>query len=151
MTPAKNKSTAAAVASATALIVSGFVPHTDDAASDLVDYQSRCSQAQAFHTLYLPKVTAGRMRFTDGEAHRPQSTAAYYAKQGIGIANSLHTQRLAQDKMLIVDGVYSPRAADYQLAGEIWEAIGPAFGVQATWGGRFNDANHFSCSWKGIK
>lgn len=122
-----------------------------DEASDLVEYQAKCNYAHAWFDWYMPTVSNGRIRFTDGEAWRPQITALAYAKQGVGIANSLHTQRLARDKNLIKDGQYTGNPADYQEAGEIWEAIGPKFGVQTAWGGRFNDANHFSCSWGGVK
>jgi len=120
-------------------------------ASDLVEYQARCNYAHAWFDQYIVTASSGRLRFTDGEAWRPQITAIAYAKQGLGIANSLHTQRLARDKNLIKDGKYTGNPVDYREAGEIWEAIGPKFGVQTAWGGRFNDANHFSCAWGDVK
>lgn len=123
--------------------------------SELVEYQARCTLAHAFHDQYIARHskrdTGQDMRFTDGEAHRPADVAALYAKQGRGIATSLHTQRLARDKMLILNGKYTPRAEDYEYAGLVWEAIGKPFGVETAWGGRFNDANHFSCAWGGRK
>ena len=145
------KIAAAAVVSAAALVGVGVKNYAPQDASDLVQYQIKCTQAQAFHDKYVFESTQGAMAFTDGESHRPEITAKAYARMGIGIAASLHTQRLARDKMLILNGKYSPNATDYQYAGEVWEAIGPAFGVQTAWGGRFNDANHFSCSWGGRK
>jgi hypothetical protein len=141
----------AAVIAAAGAIGAGVQDYTPTESSALVQYQIKCSQAHAFHDGYVFSSTKGRMAFTDGESHRPETTAKAYARMGIGIAGSLHTQRLARDKMLIVDGSYSPRAVDYQYAGEVWEAIGPAFGVRAAWGGRFNDANHFSGAWGGTK
>lgn len=153
------------VAAASAIAAAAFVGgrssiHLDaieleTESSELVEYQARCTLAHAFHDQYVARHSrrdTGRdMRFTDGEAYRPADVAALYAKQGRGIAASLHTQRLARDKILILDGKYTPRAEDYRYAGEVWEAIGKPFGVQTAWGGRFSDANHFSCAWGGRK
>jgi len=139
----------AAIALAAAATVT-LAPVPEEA-SDLVEYQAKCNYAHAWFDWYMATVSNGSVRITDGEAWRPQVTALAYAKQGIGIANSLHTQRLARDKNIIKYGKYTGNPVDYQEAGEIWEAIGPKFGVQTAWGGRFNDANHFSCSWNGIK
>lgn len=119
--------------------------------SELVQYQIKCNQAHAYHDLAVFEKSKGRKAFTDGEAHRPDITQKAYARLGIGIEGSLHGKRLARDKMLILNGVYSPRAEDYREAGELWEKIGKDFGVETAWGGRFNDANHFSCAWKGVK
>jgi hypothetical protein len=141
----------AALAATAGMIGAGVQENTPEESSELVAYQIACTQAHAFHDAWVFKSTQGRMAFTDGEAHRPEITAKAYARMGIGIAASLHTQRLARDKMLILNGKYTPRAEDYQYAGEAWEAIGSAFGVQTAWGGRFNDANHFSCAWQGRK
>lgn len=140
-----------AVVSAAAMVGAGVQEYVPEEASALVQYQIACSQAHAFHERYVFEQTQGRMAFTDGEAHRPEITAKAYARMGIGIAASLHTQRLARDKMLILDGKYTPRAEDYRYAGEVWELIGKPFGVETAWGGRFNDANHFSCAWQGRK
>jgi hypothetical protein len=141
----------AALVAAAGVVGVGVQENTPEESSELVQYQIKCTQAHAFHDRWLLESTSGRMAFTDGEAHRPEITAKAYARMGIGIAASLHTQRLARDKMLIKDGKYTPNAEDYRYAGEIWEAIGPHFGVQTAWGGRFNDANHFSCAWGGRK
>lgn len=147
----KSKAIAAGVVASAAAVGALVSDYTPEEASNLVQYQIRCTQAHAFHDRYVFETTHGKMAFTDGEAHRPEITAKAYARMGIGIASSLHTQRLARDKMLILNGKYTPDAAHYQYAGEVWEAIGPAFGVQTAWGGRFNDANHFSCAWGGRK
>jgi hypothetical protein len=79
---------------------------------------------------------------TFGEAYRTPEQAALNAKAGTGIANSLHTQRLAIDLMLFKDGRYLTDSADYVLLGEYWESLAP----DCAWGGRFNrpDGNHFS-------
>ena len=139
-----------ALASAVAIgaLVQDYTPPESSA---LVQYQIRCNQAHAWHDRYVFNSTSGRMSFTDGESHRPEITAKAYARMGIGIAASLHTQRLARDKMLILNGTYSPNAKDYEYAGLAWEQGAGAFGITPAWGGRFNDANHFSCAWQGRK
>ncbi|MTC70022.1 MULTISPECIES: M15 family metallopeptidase [Providencia] len=80
-----------------------------------------------------------------GEAERTPECAALNAKKGTGIKNSLHTMRLAVDLNLFKDGVYLSKTTDHQLLGEYWESIG------GTWGGRFNDGNHYSLEHNGVK
>ncbi len=80
-------------------------------------------------------------RLTFGEAYRTPEQAALNAKKGSSISNSLHTQRLAVDFNLFVNGQYKTRTEDYLPLGEYWESLGGA------WGGRFKsrpDGNHFS-------
>ena len=70
-----------------------------------------------------------------------------------GIADSLHTQRLAID--LVLDKrnaagvwVWQQRSEDYEPLGVFWESIG------GTWGGRFKpvpDGVHFSLAYGGRK
>lgn len=87
-------------------------------------------------------------RLTFGEATRSPEQAKLNAKSGAGIANSLHTQRLAVDLNLFVNGVYKTRTEDYRPLGEFWESIGGA------WGGRFKtnpDGNHFSLENNGVR
>jgi hypothetical protein len=146
----------AAAASAIAFIAGGQFSDAEalpepEASSELLEYQARCNLAQSWHTLYVHKASNGRMSFTMGEAHRPPELAALYAKQGRGIANSLHIKRLAQDKILLLDGKITFNPADYAEAGAVWESAAKAFGVVPAWGGRFNDAVHFSCVWEGVK
>jgi hypothetical protein len=82
---------------------------------------------------------------TFGEAYRTPEQAALYAKQGKGIAKSLHCSRLAVDFNLFVNGAYQPTSEAYKTLGEYWESLGGA------WGGRFNDGNHFSLEHEGRK
>lgn len=84
---------------------------------------------------------------TFGEAYRTPEQAQLNAKSGKGIANSLHTQRLAVDFNLFVNGQYQTDSAAYKPLGEFWESIGGA------WGGRFSkpDGNHFSLEHNGVK
>lgn len=121
--------------------------------SPLVAYQAQCAKALAFHTLYLPIATRGKQEFVNGEAHRPPELAALYARQGRGIATSLHIKKLAFDKFIVQNGAITFDVADYAIAGAIWKKIGPEFGVDAVWGGDFKsvDAVHYSCAWQGVK
>lgn len=84
-------------------------------------------------------------RLTFGEAYRTPEQAALNAKSGKGIANSLHTQRLAVDFNLFINGQYQTGTEAYKPLGEYWESIGGA------WGGRFKDGNHFSLEHNGVK
>lgn len=84
---------------------------------------------------------------TFGEAYRTPEQAQLNAKSGKGIANSLHTQRLAVDFNLFINGQYQTDSAAYRPLGEYWESIG------GSWGGRFSkpDGNHFSLEHNGVK
>lgn len=84
---------------------------------------------------------------TFAEAYRSPEQAALNAKSGKGIANSLHTQRLAIDLNLFLGGEWMETTADHELLGVWWESMG------GTWGGRFSkpDGNHYSLEWQGIK
>ncbi|AUZ65662.1 M15 family metallopeptidase [Citrobacter sp. CFNIH10] len=87
-------------------------------------------------------------RLTFGEAYRTPEQAALNAKKGSGISNSLHTQRLAVDFNLFINGQYMTRTEDYRPLGEFWESIG------GSWGGRFKsnpDGNHFSLEHNGVR
>lgn len=86
-------------------------------------------------------------RLTFGEAYRTPEQAALNAKKGSGIKNSLHTQRLAVDFNLFINGEYKTDSRDYLPLGEYWESLG------GTWGGRFSkpDGNHFSLEHNGVK
>lgn len=83
---------------------------------------------------------------TLGDAYRdprvfgPVGTRKYYSS-----ANSLHKERLAIDLNLFKDGAFLTRTEDHKELGEFWEAIG------GTWGGRFNDGNHYSIEHNGRK
>lgn len=80
---------------------------------------------------------------TFGEAERSKEQAEIYAKEGKGIADSLHCKRLAVDLNLFdKNGVYLTQKQDYEMAGEFWEKLHPF----NRWGGRFThlvDSNHF--------
>ncbi len=62
-----------------------------------------------------------------------------------GHPTSLHKQRLAIDLNVFREGIYLTRGDQYADLGAYWEGIG------GTWGGRFNDGNHFSFEHNGTK
>lgn len=85
---------------------------------------------------------------TYGEAYRTPEQAKLNAKTGAGIANSLHTQRLAVDFNLFINGEYQTKSEAYLPLGEYWESLG------GSWGGRFKsnpDGNHFSLEHNGVR
>lgn len=90
---------------------------------------------------------------TLGEAWRSAEQAAFQTKinaeKGIGIAASLHTQRLAIDINLFRNGKFLTSVSEYAPLGIWWENQHP----DARWGGRFKnkDAVHFSFEHNGIK
>lgn len=51
---------------------------------------------------------------------------------------SFHYKRLAIDFNLFKDGDYLTETKDHEPLGKFWESLG------GTWGGRFNDGNHYS-------
>lgn len=113
----------------------------------LGDKQGRFSTAAA--KLILQAEEMG-YRVTLGEAWRSPEQAAFRTKfnaeKGIGIADSLHTQRLAIDLNLFV-GREALTAAQYKPLGEWWEKQCS----ECRWGGRFKmvDAPHFSFAHEG--
>jgi len=84
---------------------------------------------------------------TFGDAYRSPEQAAANAKAGTGIANSVHTQRLAVDFNLFMDGVYQTETAAHRPLGEYWKTLDP----DARWGGDFKkpDGNHYSFAHEG--
>lgn len=109
----------------------------------------KLSEKQALFTVMIAQLIYWAdeqgYRLTFGEAYRTPEQAAINAKNGKGIKNSLHTQRLAVDFNLFINGEYRPDTTSYKPLGEFWESIG------GTWGGRFNDGNHFSLEHNGVK
>lgn len=77
-----------------------------------------------------------------GEAFRTAEQAEIYAKEGKGIKDSLHCQRLAIDiNIFSPSGEYLSQTCDYKLFGTFWETLNPL----NKWGGSFSraDGNHF--------
>lgn len=83
---------------------------------------------------------------TVGDAYRdPRLHGAIGVRAGYGHPKSGHKQRLAMDFNLFKDGKFLQETEDHRILGEFWESIG------GTWGGRFNDGNHYSLEHEGIK
>lgn len=83
---------------------------------------------------------------TLGDAYRdPRLHGDVGVKKGYGHPKSAHKQRLAIDLNLFKDGVYLTSTEAHKPLGEFWESIG------GSWGGRFDDGNHYSLEHNGIK
>lgn len=84
---------------------------------------------------------------TFGDAYRSPEQAAANAKAGTGIANSVHTVRLAVDFNLFRDGQYLSDTASHAPLGAYWKALDQ----DARWGGDFSkpDGNHYSFTHEG--
>lgn len=77
-----------------------------------------------------------------GQVLRTKAEAQRNAKSGRGIANSLHTQKLAADLNLFKDGKYLTKSSDHAELGAFWKSLHPL----NRWGGDFTkpDGNHYS-------
>jgi hypothetical protein len=80
---------------------------------------------------------------TLGEAYRTHEQALIYAKEGLGIKNSLHCERLAIDlNIFTADEKQLTNVEDFRPFGEYWESLHK----HNRWGGNFKtrpDADHF--------
>jgi len=86
-----------------------------------------------------------KYKCTLGEVYRTEDQALLYAKEGIGIKDSLHCKRLAIDICLFSpDGKYLDKTESYTEFGLFWESLNPL----NRWGGHFKnaDGNHFQTS-----
>jgi len=63
----------------------------------------------------------------------------------VGKKKSLHKIKLAIDLNLFKNGKYLKETEDHLPLGVFWESIG------GTWGGRFQDGNHYSLEHEGMK
>lgn len=111
-------------------------------------------QKQSRFVRYVAKLidyaAACGYELTAGEFYRTPEQAAYNAAHGLGIARSLHTQRLAIDFNLFKDGAILIDVASFEPLGVFWEQLGPG----ASWGGRFKsrpDPYHFSIEHEGVR
>lgn len=75
---------------------------------------------------------------TFGDAYRDKRVKYGHPK-------SLHRDRLAVDFNVYKNGKWLENGDDFKDLGEYWESIG------GSWGGRFNDGNHFSIEHEGMK
>jgi hypothetical protein len=64
----------------------------------------------------------------------------------VGRKNSLHKLKLAIDIDLFdKDLNYLQETEDHRIFGEYWESLHP----DCSWGGHFNDGNHYSIKYRG--
>ena len=78
-------------------------------------------------------------KLTLGDGYRdPRLHGDVGEKKGYGHAESFHKKRLAIDLNLFINGEYKTDTESHRPLGEYWESLG------GTWGGRFDDANHYS-------
>ena len=83
---------------------------------------------------------------TVGDAFRdPRVHGAVGEKKSYSSANSLHKERLAIDLNLFKDGRFLAQSEDHRPLGDYWESLG------GSWGGRFEDGNHYSLEHGGRK
>jgi hypothetical protein len=84
---------------------------------------------------------------TMAECLRSLDTAELYAKEGKGISNSLHCERLAVDINLFKDGQFLQTKEGYREMGEFWKSLS-SIDAPHFWGGDFQrpDSDHFSIS-----
>lgn len=83
---------------------------------------------------------------TLGDAYRdPRVHGNIGVKIGYGHSKSCHKIRLAIDLNLFKDGKFLEGSEAHKPLGEWWESQG------GTWGGRFNDGNHYSLEHDGMK
>jgi hypothetical protein len=94
--------------------------------------------------ILLQKMLHAGYRFTFGDF-------ADSDKDGGHSEVSLHYLRLAADINLfkLVNGkwTYCTLSSDHEEFGKYWESLDP----ECAWGGRFNDGNHYSITYKGRK
>lgn len=89
---------------------------------------------------------ANGYELTLGDAYRdPRVHGEMGVKKSYSHPSSNHKQRLAIDFNLFKDGKFLTSTEDHRPLGEYWEKLG------GTWGGRFNDGNHYSIEHNGVK
>lgn len=89
------------------------------------------------------------MLVTLGDAYRdPRVFGKFGEGKGYGNSNSVHKLRLAIDLNLFsASGKFLDTTGDHAVLGAWWKAQHP----NARWGGDFNDGNHYSFEYNGVK
>ena len=96
----------------------------------------------------IDKVFELGLEATLGDAFRDHRVhGAIGVKLGYGHSKSGHKQRLAVDLNLFKEGKFLDSTEAHRELGEWWEKQHPL----ARWGGRFNDGNHYSFEYGGMK
>lgn len=112
----------------------------------------RLGEAQELFMRQLPRLIdkAHEMGFEirGGDLFRdPRSHGKMGTRIAYGNAFSCHKLKLAIDLNLFKDGKYLSKTEDHRPLGEWWEKQHP----MNCWGGRFEDGNHYSMTWEGVK
>jgi hypothetical protein len=113
--------------------------------------QKQRAFAHAFACLILEAYEMG-YEVTLGDAFRdPRAFGPHGAnKRGVyGRSQSLHKLRLAADLNLFKGGRYLTSTKAHQPLGEWWELEYAS--LDASWGGRFADGNHYSFAHQGFR
>jgi hypothetical protein len=83
---------------------------------------------------------------TFGDAYRdPRLHGTLGERKGYGNPKSLHKIRLAVDLNLFKEGKFLETTEAHKPLGEKWESMG------GSWGGRFQDGNHYSLEHDGMR
>ena len=113
--------------------------------SELLDKQKRF--AELLPSLLL-KVRELGLSYTIGDAYRdPRAFGSLGVAKCYGNARSAHKMRLAIDLNLFDGDKLLTKTEDHRRLGEYWESLDPL----CRWGGRFNDGNHYSLEYRGVK
>jgi hypothetical protein len=92
---------------------------------------------------------SGLIQYADGLGYELTMGRGYASpaanKADGGHPKSNHLNRLAIDLNLFKDGEFLIATEDHEPLGLFWESQG------GTWGGRFNDGNHYSIEHNGVK
>jgi len=81
------------------------------------------------------------------ESKYPVLSEAIRVSVSRGIKNSVHGKKLAQDLNLFKNGDFLTKKEDYAPFGEWWKKQH----ILARWGGDFDDADHFSFEYNGVR
>lgn len=108
-------------------------------------FEAQCKLTQLLPKL-LEKAFELGYQVTLGDAYRdPRLHGNFGVKAGYGHPKSNHKRRLAIDLNLFKDSEFLQTSEDHRPLGEYWESLG------GSWGGRFNDGNHYSIEFEGMK
>ena len=114
----------------------------------------KLSEKQQIFTMCLGKLIlfacSKNYGLTQGDGFRDKRVFGEFGeKKSYSAKNSVHKIRLAHDFNLFVEGKFIPDGGHiaWLELGEYWESLH----VDARWGGRFDDANHFSFEHWGCK
>jgi len=86
--------------------------------------------------LLIQYAAARGLKLTGGDLYRDAEYCQFHPSG----ESSKHHSRMAIDLNLFIDGAYMPETAAHTELGAFWESIRE----ENSWGGRFEDGNHYS-------